>query len=69
MPDPTRVVMDCRKYSHEHHCSLRLSGTIDEVLAAALQHAVTAHGHEDTPAFRQLLRCSLEPEGPEQSAA
>lgn len=69
MPDSTRVVMDCRKYSREHHCSLRLSGTADEVLAAALQHAVSAHGHEDTPAFRQLLSLSLEPELSERPAA
>jgi hypothetical protein len=36
-------------------------GEEDEVLRAASEHAVSVHGHEDTPEFRQEVRGILEP--------
>jgi hypothetical protein len=55
----TRKAIDCRDYPSENNCSLRISGTEDEVLDAAAQHGVKSHGHEDSPEFREQLRSIL----------
>jgi len=54
-----RKVMDCREVPSERGCTLLIAGEEEEVLRAAVMHAVDAHGHEDTPAFRQQLRDAL----------
>jgi predicted small metal-binding protein len=59
-----RKVADCRQYPSEKNCSLTISGTEEEVVEAATQHAVTAHGHADTPELREELRASLKDEVP-----
>lgn len=53
---PKRVSVDCRRFPSESNCSLKISGTVDEVLEAAVQHAVSAHGHESTPQLREQIR-------------
>jgi Protein of unknown function (DUF1059) len=55
-----RKSLDCRDYPSESNCSLKISGTEEEVLEAACAHAVAVHGHEDTPAFRSELRSMLQ---------
>jgi len=40
-----RKAIDCRDHPSEKNCSLRISGTEEEVLDAATQHAVRSHGH------------------------
>jgi predicted small metal-binding protein len=57
-----RKSVDCREYPSEKNCSLKISGTEDEVLDAAVQHAVSAHGHENTAELREQLRQSLKDE-------
>ena len=57
-----RKYVDCRDHPSEKDCSLKISGTEDEVLAAATQHAVAAHEHEDTPELRAQLRGLLKDE-------
>ena len=53
----TRKYIDCREYPSESKCTVALSAdTEDELLEAAVQHAVAVHGHEDSPNFRQQLR-------------
>ena len=54
-----RKSIDCRNYPSEKNCSLKISGTEEEVLDAATQHAVSAHGHEETPELREQLRSML----------
>lgn len=54
-----RKYVDCREYPSEKNCSLRISGTEEEVLEAATAHAVAAHGHTDTPEFRREMRALL----------
>jgi predicted small metal-binding protein len=54
-----RKMMDCRELPSERNCTLTIAGEEDEVLRAAVMHAVDAHGHEDTPAFREQLRAAL----------
>jgi len=59
----TRVFIDCSSVPSENNCTLYLSGKPDEVLAAAVQHAVSAHGHADTPELRSELQGALQTEG------
>jgi predicted small metal-binding protein len=54
-----RKSIDCRNYPSEKNCSLKISGTEEEVLDAAVLHAVSAHGHENTPELRDQIRSML----------
>lgn len=57
-----RKSVDCREYPSDKNCTLKISGTEDEVLDAALQHAISAHGHENSNEFREQLRQMLKDE-------
>jgi len=57
-----RKYIDCSEYPSDKDCSLKISGTEDEILPVAVQHAVTFHGHEDTPEFREQIRGMLKAE-------
>ncbi|MFE5540567.1 DUF1059 domain-containing protein [Streptomyces sp. NPDC056492] len=57
-----RKVMDCREYPSEIGCTLTIAGEEDEVMGAAVQHAVAVHGEEDSQEFRDALRGMLKPE-------
>ncbi|MGH7729274.1 MAG: DUF1059 domain-containing protein [Vulcanimicrobiaceae bacterium] len=53
-----RKIIDCREFPSESKCSLAISGTEDEVLRAAREHAVSSHGHRDGPELLAALRSS-----------
>ena len=57
-----RKSIDCRDYPSEKNCSLKISGTEEEVLDAATQHAVSVHGHENTPQLRDQIKSMLKDE-------
>ena len=57
-----RRVMDCGKNPSNTNCTLKISGKEEEVIPVAIYHAVTTHGHEDTPEFREQLKSRLEDE-------
>jgi predicted small metal-binding protein len=57
-----RKFVDCREMPSEKNCSLYIAGTEDEVVAAASEHAISAHGHEDTPELRDEIRKALRDE-------
>jgi predicted small metal-binding protein len=57
-----RKSIDCRDYPSEKNCSLEISGPEEEVLEAAVQHAVSAHGHENSPELRDQIRSMLKDE-------
>jgi predicted small metal-binding protein len=57
-----RKSIDCRTYPSEKNCSLKISGTEEEVLDAAVQHAVSAHGHKNSPELREEIRSILKDE-------
>lgn len=57
-----RKSIDCRNYPSDKNCSLKMSGTEAEVLDAAVQHAVSAHGHQDSPELRGQLKSMLKDE-------
>jgi predicted small metal-binding protein len=51
-----RKYIDCREYPSEMKCTLAIAADSDkELLEAAVHHAVSVHGHQDTPEFRQQL--------------
>jgi predicted small metal-binding protein len=57
-----RKYVDCREMPSESNCSLYISGTEDEVVRAAAEHAASVHAHEDTPEFREEIRGALHDE-------
>jgi predicted small metal-binding protein len=54
--------IDCRDYPSDVNWPLKISGTEDEVLDAAVQHAVSAHGHDNTPELREQIKLMLKDE-------
>ena len=56
MSEEKRKVVDCRLYPSEKDCTLSIEGTEEEVLEAATQHAVIAHGHTNSPELREQIR-------------
>ena len=57
-----RKLIDCRNYPSEKNCSLKISGTEEEVLDAAVLHAVSAHVHKNSPELREEIRSLLKDE-------
>jgi predicted small metal-binding protein len=58
----TRKSIDCRDYPSDKNCSLKISGNEDEVLDAAVEHTVSAHGHERSAELREEIRSLLKDE-------
>jgi len=57
----TRKHIDCRNYPSEMNCSVAISAdSEEELLQAAVQHAVAVHGHEDTPELRNQLKQAIQ---------
>ena len=55
-----RQFVDCREYPSEMKCSVAISAdTAEELINAAVQHAVSVHGEKDTPAFRAEVKKSI----------
>lgn len=52
-----RKYIDCREFPSEMNCTVALSAdTEDELLEAAVEHAVAVHKHQDSPELRKELR-------------
>jgi predicted small metal-binding protein len=52
-----RKYIDCREYPSEMNCTVMLSAdSEEELLEAAVQHAITAHGEKDSPELRNEIR-------------
>ena len=56
-----RVMTDCRRFPSESNCSLVIIGEEDEVVRAATEHAISVHGHPDTPELREEVHKFIEP--------
>ena len=57
-----RLAIDCRAYPSEQNCSVAITAdSEDELLEAAVQHAVSVHQHQDSPELRQQLRRMFKP--------
>jgi hypothetical protein len=59
MVDTKRKSIDCRDYPSESGCTLRLEGSEEELLEAAVNHAITRHAHPDSPELRDEIRALL----------
>jgi len=59
-----RKVADCRQFPSEVNCTLTISGEEQEVLNAAVAHAVAVHGHKESPELRETIRGMLTDEVP-----
>jgi len=57
-----RKVVDCRDQPNEVGCTLTIAGEEEEVVRAAVEHASSVHGEEDTPELREQIRASLRDE-------
>ena len=57
-----RKYIDCREVPSENNCSLKISGREDEVLKAAREHAISSHGHSDSPELSSTLKAGLRDE-------
>lgn len=56
----SRKVVDCRNYPSENKCTVAISAdTDDEVVEAAVAHAVKSHQHTDSPELRTWVRESI----------
>jgi predicted small metal-binding protein len=52
-----RKFIDCREMPSEVNCTIAImADTEDEILEAAVQHAVAVHKHRDTPELRDQIR-------------
>lgn len=53
----SRKFIDCREFPSDTHCTVAIAAdTEQELLDAAVQHAVVVHHHEDTPELRNQIR-------------
>ena len=55
----SRKYIDCREMPSESNCDLVIAGGDAHIVEAAVTHAVTAHGHDDTPELRAGLTQAL----------
>ncbi|MFN2431441.1 MAG: DUF1059 domain-containing protein [Gemmatimonadota bacterium] len=67
---PRRRRVSCLDWPSESGCTLTLQGDEEDLFRAALLHALDAHGHADTPEFREAIRAAIRgaPEDPRPSA-
>ncbi|GAB3625275.1 hypothetical protein PTE30175_01569 [Pandoraea terrae] len=57
----SRKYIDCRAFPSDIKCTVALSAdSEDELLEAAVQHAVSVHKHEDSPELRKMLRSAFQ---------
>jgi predicted small metal-binding protein len=63
-----RKKLDCRWFPADIPCEFAVSGSEEEVLDSAVEHAVDSHGYRNTPALREQLRAMLRDEGKKKAA-
>jgi hypothetical protein len=57
-----RMMVDCRDVPSESNCTLAIAGDdVEDLLDAAVLHAVHKHDHEDSPELREAMRGGLKP--------
>jgi hypothetical protein len=65
----TRTKIDCRTMPSDANCTLTISGEPEEVLPVAAHHAVSSHGHAESPQMIDQLRGALADDTPTQAGA
>jgi predicted small metal-binding protein len=52
-----RKYIDCREVPSESNCTVGIAAdSEEELIEAAVQHAVAVHSHEDTQELRSMIR-------------
>ena len=52
----SRHYLDCREFPSEMNCTVAIAADSEsELIDAAVEHAVSVHGHTDTPELRKEL--------------
>jgi len=60
-----RKSIDCRQHPSESNCSIAISAdNHDELVEAAVQHAVSVHKHADNEELRSWLRSAIKEGAP-----
>ncbi len=55
-----RKYIDCREFPSDMKCTMAISAdSEDELIDAAVLHAVSVHGEHDTPTFRAEIRKAI----------
>lgn len=55
-----RKYIDCREFPSDMKCTIAISAdSEEELIDAAVLHAVSVHGEHDTPAFRAEIRQAI----------
>ena len=55
-----RKMIDCRDFPSESKCSIAITAdTVEEIIEVAVPHAVSKHGHKDSPELRQQIRAGI----------
>ncbi|MBK6600037.1 MAG: DUF1059 domain-containing protein [Betaproteobacteria bacterium] len=55
-----RKYIDCREFPSESKCTIAISSDSEqELIDAAVQHAVAVHKHSDTPDLRAQIRTAV----------
>lgn len=56
----TRRYVDCREIPSDMNCTVGIAAdSDDELIEAAVQHAMAVHSHEDTPELRSMIRQTI----------
>jgi predicted small metal-binding protein len=60
-----RKYIDCREVPSESKCTVAISADSEnELLEAAVAHAMKVHGHRDSPEFREQLKKAIKDGSP-----
>jgi len=55
-----RKYIDCREVPSESNCTIAISADSEnELLEAAVQHAVAVHKRQDTPELRKMIKSAF----------
>lgn len=55
-----RKYIDCREFPSDSKCTIAISADdADELVEAAVQHAIAVHHEKDSPAFRAEIRKAM----------
>jgi predicted small metal-binding protein len=57
-----RMSIDCRNHPSESNCTISIAADDkNELIEAAVQHAVAVHGHKDSKELREMIGKSIQP--------
>ena len=60
-----RKFIDCRDFPSDMNCTIAISAdTENELLEAAVQHAVAVHKHQDSAELRDMIKSTIKDGAP-----